>query len=99
MEYSEKAKEKGRRRNGVMGFLMRRRTTEAVEREEAAYRARVAACRLMQWRFVNARRERAMRRVRTTAEVSLIEGKFHENPLRSLAHLIWITLSEFGIVT
>lgn len=63
-----------RRRGGVMGYFRKRKDEAAAKVEEESavvHEARLMGCRLMQWRFVNARRERAMARLRLVAEVSL----------------------------
>nr|AAX95213.1 hypothetical protein LOC_Os11g08740 [Oryza sativa Japonica Group]ABA91893.1 hypothetical protein LOC_Os11g08740 [Oryza sativa Japonica Group] len=43
---------------------------EEPEKEEAAHRARMLTARLFQWRFANARMEKAMARAAITAESS-----------------------------
>jgi len=46
------------------------RRQEEPEKEEAAHRARMLTARLLQWRFANARMEKAMARATSAAEVS-----------------------------
>lgn len=57
------------RGSGVLREMMTRKKEEP-EREEAAHRARVLTARLLQWRFANARMEKAVARATSLAEVS-----------------------------
>ena len=55
---------------GALREVMAPRRKEEPEKEEAAHRARMLTARLLQWRFANARMERAMARATSAAEVS-----------------------------
>lgn len=48
----------------------RRKQEPEPEKEEAAHRARMLTARLLQWRFANARLEKAVGRATSAAEVS-----------------------------
>ena len=55
---------------GALRETMARKTKEGAEKEEAGHQARVLAARLLQWRFANARMEKAVARATSAAEVS-----------------------------
>jgi hypothetical protein len=59
-----------RRSTGEPGKTPTRRSKEEARKEDAAHRARVLAARLLQWRFTNARLEKAMARATSAAQVS-----------------------------
>lgn len=65
---------KGSSSAAASGALLREtmspRRKEEPEKDEAAHRARMLTARLLQWRFANARMEKAMARATSAAEVS-----------------------------
>jgi hypothetical protein len=59
----------GKGASGALREMMVPRRKEEPEKEEAAHRVRMLTTRLLQWRFANARMEKAMARATSAAEV------------------------------
>lgn len=59
----------GKGSSGALREILAPRRKEEPEKEEAAHRARMLTARLLQWRFANARMEKAMARATSAAEV------------------------------
>lgn len=64
--------------SGALREIMAPRRKEEPEKEEAAHRARMLTARLLQWRFANARMEKAMARATSAAEVSHMPCRHHQ---------------------
>ncbi|XP_062200194.1 QWRF motif-containing protein 7-like isoform X2 [Phragmites australis] len=73
----------GRGSSGALREMMARRKEEP-EKEEAAHRARVLTARLLQWRFANARMEKAMARATSAAENRLFYTWLRVAELRNI---------------
>ncbi|KAF2914757.1 hypothetical protein DAI22_10g186800 [Oryza sativa Japonica Group] len=71
------------RGSAVLRDMMTRRKEEP-EKEEAAHRARMLAARLLQWRFANARMEKAMARATAAAENKLFYTWLRVAELRNI---------------
>ncbi|XP_039785251.1 QWRF motif-containing protein 7-like isoform X3 [Panicum virgatum] len=69
---------------GALRELMALRRKEEPEKEEAAHRARMLTARLLQWRFANARMERAMARASSSAENKLFYTWLRVAELRNI---------------
>uniref|UniRef100_A0ACD5ZK42 Uncharacterized protein n=1 Tax=Avena sativa TaxID=4498 RepID=A0ACD5ZK42_AVESA len=73
------------RRSGVPGETLTRRNKEdEARKEDAAHRARVLAARLLQWRFANARLEKAMSRAASRAQGKLLYAWLRVAELRNI---------------
>ncbi|CAN6305913.1 unnamed protein product [Urochloa humidicola] len=64
--------------------MMAPRSKEEPEKEEAAHQARMLAARLLQWRFANARMEKAMARATSAAENKLFYTWLRVAELRNI---------------
>ncbi|CAN6324606.1 unnamed protein product [Urochloa humidicola] len=64
--------------------MMAPRRKEETEKEEAAHQARMLAARLLQWRFANARMEKAMARATSAAENKLFYTWLRVAELRNI---------------
>ncbi|KAL6642719.1 hypothetical protein ACP70R_020900 [Stipagrostis hirtigluma subsp. patula] len=80
---SDDADAGARRSAGALREMMARRKEEP-EKEEAAHRARVLTGRLLQWRFANARMEKAMARATAAAENKLFYTWLRVAELRNI---------------
>lgn len=69
---------------GALRETMARKMKEGPEKEEAAHRARVLAGRLLQWRFANARMEKAVARATSAAENKLFYTWLRVAELRNI---------------
>ncbi|KAG2539441.1 QWRF motif-containing protein 7-like isoform X1 [Panicum virgatum] len=69
---------------GALREVMAPRRKEEPEKEEAAHRARMLTARLLQWRFANARMERAMARATSAAENKLFYTWLRVAELRNI---------------
>ncbi|PAN48553.1 hypothetical protein PAHAL_9G389900 [Panicum hallii] len=69
---------------GALREVMAPRRKEEPEKEEAAHRARVLTARLLQWRFANARMEKAMARATSAAENKLFYTWLRVAELRNI---------------
>uniref|UniRef100_A0ACD5TMH4 Uncharacterized protein n=1 Tax=Avena sativa TaxID=4498 RepID=A0ACD5TMH4_AVESA len=69
---------------GALKETMARKMKEGPEKEEAAHRARVLAGRLLQWRFANARMEKAVARATSAAENKLFYTWLRVAELRNI---------------
>uniref|UniRef100_A0ACD5ZEX3 Uncharacterized protein n=1 Tax=Avena sativa TaxID=4498 RepID=A0ACD5ZEX3_AVESA len=77
----------GRRPGGVPGTKMRttrRDKEDEARKEDAAHRARVLTARLLQWRFANARLEKAMARAASGAQGKLLYAWLRVAELRNI---------------
>ncbi|WVZ57589.1 hypothetical protein U9M48_007955 [Paspalum notatum var. saurae] len=69
---------------GALREIIAPRRKEEPEKEEAAHRARMLTARLLQWRFANARMEKAMARATSAAENKLFYTWLRVAELRSI---------------
>ncbi|CAM0956239.1 unnamed protein product [Alopecurus aequalis] len=69
---------------GALREAMARKTKEGPEKEEAAHQARVLVARLLQWRFANARMEKAVARATSAAENKLFYTWLRVAELRNI---------------
>lgn len=70
--------------SGALREIMAPRRKEEPEKEEAAHRARMLTARLLQWRFANARMEKAMARATSAAENKLFYTWLRVAELRNI---------------
>ncbi|RCV43858.1 hypothetical protein SEVIR_9G333600v4 [Setaria viridis] len=74
----------GKGPSGPLREMMAPRRKEEPEKEEAAHRARMLTARLLQWRFANARMEKAMARATSAAENKLFYTWLRVAELRNI---------------
>ncbi|OEL15436.1 hypothetical protein BAE44_0023546 [Dichanthelium oligosanthes] len=75
---------KGSSSSGALREMMAPRRKEEPEKEEAAHRVRMLTARLLQWRFANARMEKAMARATSAAENKLFYTWLRVAELRNI---------------